>query len=100
MDGKLYFFIKIENIINWDIKVLFKYGECYFKVGWENDFKIMMLVENQCMSKVEVDKMDVVLFDILKMDVDLLFYYYYGFYDEDLEYKMDVIWKYILKFKI
>lgn len=46
MDGKFYFFIKIENIINWDIKVLFKYGECYFKIGWENDFKIMMLVEN------------------------------------------------------
>lgn len=51
------------------------------------------------MSKVEVDKMEVVLFGILNMDVDLLFYYYYGFYDEVLEYKMDVIWKYILKFK-
>ncbi|KGE85593.1 hypothetical protein IX84_26210 [Phaeodactylibacter xiamenensis] len=59
----------------------------------------MMLAENQRMSQAEVDKMDAALPDILNMDVDLLLYYYYGFYDEAPEYKMDVIRKHIPKFK-
>lgn len=98
-DGKPFPLTKTENITNRDTKVLPKYGERYLKAGRENDLKTMMLVENQRMSKEEVDKMDAALPDILKMDVDLLLYYYYGFYDEAPEYKMDVIRKHIPKFK-
>jgi hypothetical protein len=98
-DGKPYPLTKTENITNRDTKVLPKYGERYLKAGRENDLKTMMLVENQRMSKAEVDKMDVALPGILKMDADLLLYYYYGFYDEAPEYKMDVIRKHIPKFK-
>jgi hypothetical protein len=75
-DGRPYPLTKTENITNRDTKVLPKYGERYLKAGRENGLKTMMLVENQRMSKAEVDKMDIALPDILEMDIDLLLYYY------------------------
>ncbi|MBV6654574.1 MAG: hypothetical protein KI786_12490, partial [Mameliella sp.] len=98
-DGRPYPLTKTENITNRDTKVLPKYGERYLKAGRANNVKTMMLVENQHLSKSEVDLMDQAFPDILKMDVDLLLYYYYGFYDEDPEYKMDVIRKHVPNFK-
>ena len=98
-DGKPYPLTKTENITNRDKKVLPRYGERYLKAGRENGLKTMMLVENQRLSKEQVVKMDKTFPQILQMDVDFLIYYYYGFYDEAPEYKMEVIKKYLPKFK-
>lgn len=89
-----------ENITNRDTKVLPQYGERYLKAGRKNGLKTMMLVENQELTKAEVNLMDKTFPQILEMDVDFLIYYYYGFYDEDPEYKMEVIRKYVPQFKI
>ena len=75
------------------------YGEKYLKAGRENGKKTMMLVENQYLSGKQNQYMDETFPQILKMDVDLLLYYYYGFYKDDTEEGMDIIEKHIKNFK-
>ncbi len=84
---------------NRSTKILHKYGERYLKAARSNGLKTMILVENQELTKHEVGLMDKAMPVISKMDVDLLLYYYYGFYEEDTEYKMGVTKKHIKKFK-
>lgn len=84
---------------NRSTKILDKYGERYLIAARINRLKTMMLVENQELTKYEVDLMDKAMPVINKMDVDLLLYYYYGFCDEVQEYKMEVTKKHILDFK-
>ncbi|RMG54346.1 MAG: hypothetical protein D6722_29130 [Bacteroidetes bacterium] len=98
-DGKPFPLTKTENIANRDKKVLPHYGERYLQAGRENGLKTMMLVENQRLSREEISRMDATFPQILEMDVDLLLYYYWGFYDEDPEYKMEVIRRHVPRFK-
>lgn len=80
-------------------KVLPVYGEKYLKAARKNGVKTMMLVENQRLSKQEVEWMDQTFPRILKMDVDLLVYYYYGFFNEAQEANMKSIRRHIPHFK-
>lgn len=98
-DGRPYPLTKTKNITNRDTKVLPYYGERYLKAGRNNGVKTMMLVENQYLVGEQNEKMAKAFPDILKMDVDLLLYYYYGFYRNDTEESMDIIRKYIPQFK-
>lgn len=80
-------------------KVLPVYGEKYLKAARKNGLKTMMLVENQRLSKEEVEWMDEAFPQILKMDVDLLIYYYYGFFNDAQEANMKSIRRHIPNFK-
>ena len=98
-DGRPVLIEDTEITDNRSTKILDKYGERYLDAGRKNGLKTMMLVENQKLTKHEVDLMEKAMPVINKMDVDLLLYYYYGFYDEDQEYKMEVTEKYMKQFK-
>lgn len=98
-DGHPYPLTKTQNITNRDTKVLPKYGERYLKAARSNGVKTMMLVENHYLTGEQNEKMKKTFPQILRMDVDLLLYYYYGFYKEDTEESMDIIREYVPQFK-
>ncbi len=98
-DGKPYPKKYSPHTGNRATKVLPFYGEKYLKAARNNGLKTMMLVENQRLSLEEVTRMDETFPEILHMDVDLLIYYYYGFFNEAQEKNMQVIRKYIPEFK-
>ncbi|NRB47173.1 MAG: hypothetical protein HRU41_05830 [Saprospiraceae bacterium] len=80
-------------------KVLPVYGEKYLKEARKNNLKTMMLVENHYLTGEQLDHTEKYLPEIIQYDVDLLLYYYYGFYKEDTERNMDIIKKNISAFK-
>jgi hypothetical protein len=84
---------------NRSTKVLPVYGERYLKAARENGLKTMMLVENQSLTGDQIKWMDETFPELLNMDVDMLVYYYYGFYSDDTEERMNVIRKHIVNFK-
>ena len=59
----------------------------------------MILVENHYLTGEQLDHMEETMPEILQMDIDLMLYYYYGFYKDDTERNMDIIKENIVKFK-
>lgn len=98
-DGKPYPVENSPHTGNRATKVLPYYGEKYLKAARANGLKTMMLVENQRLSLEEVGYMEKTFPDILKMDVDLLIYYYYGFFNEAQDENMRVIRSFVPGFK-
>ncbi|MGC9343910.1 MAG: hypothetical protein ACP5E3_14490, partial [Bacteroidales bacterium] len=97
-DGKPYPSEYSPHTGNRAAKVLPYYGEKYLKAARENGKKTMMLVENQLLSLDEVKYMEETFPRILEMDVDLLIYYYYGFYNEAQDENMRVVRKFVKEF--
>lgn len=82
------------------MKVVHKYGERFFTEARKNKLKTMCLPENHNMSKEDNDLMEKHLPEIMKMDIDMWVYYYYGRNQEEPERNMDIIKKNIQYFKI
>lgn len=80
-------------------KVIPKYGERFFEEARKNGLKTMALPENIKMVKSEYDLMEKHLPDILKLDMDMWVYYYYGRNHEDPERNMQIIKNNIKAFK-
>ncbi|WP_026210427.1 hypothetical protein [Flexithrix dorotheae] len=98
-DGHPYPTEKSEHTGNRALKVLPVWGERFLKAGRKNGLKTMMLVENHYLTGVQLDHMEETLPEIINYDLDMLIYYYYGFYKDDTERNMDIIKKNIKKFK-
>ncbi len=98
-DGKPYPKEKSPHKGNRATKVLPVYGQKYLKAARKNGVKTMMLVENQRLTGKEIDYMEQTLPEIVNYDLDMLIYYYYGFYTNDTERRMNVIRKIISEFK-
>lgn len=98
-DGHPYPTEKSEHVGNRALKVLPVSGERYLKAGRKNGLKTMMLVENHYLTGEQLDYMEETLPEIINYDLDMLIYYYYGFYKEDTERNMDIIRKNIVNFK-
>lgn len=97
-DGKPYPSKYSPHTGNRATKVLPHYGEKYLKAGRKNGLRTMMLVENQLLSHEEVKRMEDTFPQILEMDVDLLIYYYYGFFNEAQDENMRVVRKFVKQF--
>jgi len=98
-DGKPYPIQCSPHVGNRAAKVLPFYGERYLDAARKKGLKTMMLVENQRLSMEEVACMEETLPAILEMDLDMLIYYYYGFFNEAQDANMRVIRKHIPNFK-
>jgi len=98
-DGCPYFTAESPYKGNRATKVLPVFGERYFKAARNNNHKTFALIENQYLTLEEVKSMEKNIDYISSMDVDFLVYYYYGFYDGNSDYKMQVVNKIIEKFR-
>lgn len=98
-DGHPYPQEKSEHTGNRSRKVLPCWGERYLETGRKNGVKTMMLIENHRLTGDQLDYTEETLPDIINYDLDMLIYYYYGFYKDDTERNMDIIRKNIRKFK-
>ena len=98
-DGHPYPTEKSEHVGNRATKVIPVYGEKYLKAGRDNGLKTMILVENHYLTGEQLDHMEETMPEIIQMDIDLMLYYYYGFYKDDTERNMDITRKYIQEFK-
>lgn len=98
-DGHPYPTEMSEHTGNRALKVLPVWGERYLKAGRKNGVKTMMLVENHYLTGEQLDHTEETLPEIINYDLDMLLYYYYGFYKDDTERNMDIIRKNVKKFK-
>ncbi|MEM9680237.1 MAG: hypothetical protein AAF901_07920 [Bacteroidota bacterium] len=98
-DGHPYPTEKSEHVGNRATKVIPVYGEKYLKAGRDNGLKTMVLIENQFLSGAQLDHWEATMPEILEMDIDLVLYYYYGFYKDDTERNMNIVREFIPQFK-
>jgi len=72
-------------------KVLPYYGERYVSAAREQGKRTFALIENQRLNPEELEWFERDIDTVLRIDADLLLYYYYGFHQADVERNMQVI---------
>lgn len=98
-DGKPVLLHQTTITDNRSTKIMGEYGEYFLKAARTQKVKTLALIENQELTREEVSVMEKAVPALVKMDIDLMLYYYYGFYDEDQERKMQVTKDMIRQYK-
>ena len=78
-------------------KVLLGYGERYLHAARKEGKKTFALIENQRLGSGTIERFEEHISEVIALDIDMLVYYYYGFYEEDPERNMNVIRQHIAR---